>query len=143
MKDGLVRRIKTGADRDAVVELVVVRHLLRFLSPDDVRMAWSAIQADLWSHPTFPERLDLIWFQDPAQARLSASDGELATLIRSRPRKVQVVPLGELLAEVADSWRTYISSEWKGLAARQETERLGPQKRGRKAKGARIVQPGP
>ena len=105
VKDGLVRRFIGGADEASVVELVLVRHMLRFIASEEVGLAWAAIRDEILNDAAVPERLDLIWFQDPPQSVLARTDTELAVAIRTRPRKSQVIPLASLIEETAGAWR--------------------------------------
>jgi hypothetical protein len=141
VKVGLVRQIPSGADEQALLELILVRHMERWIGADATSLAWPAIQAEVLDQETVPDRLDLVWLLDPPQARVVTTDAGLAAAARERPKTLQVLPLAPVLGEAQESWRLYVAKEWNALSARREAQKLGNRKRGPKSKIARMVKP--
>ena len=141
VKAGLVRRITGGADAGAALELILVGHIDRVLGTEATAMLWPAIEPEILGRGTIPERLDLVWLLNSPEVRLVSTDGELASLARDRSRMLQVLPLAPIITAAQETWRLYVTMEWRSLRARRETAQIGRQKRGPKGKAARRAEP--
>lgn len=132
VKRGLLRSADQHGELD-VIEQAVVKVLLSTVPKSHVDLVWHELRPRLWS-TLIHRRMAVVWDPQARRVTVASDDTELADAVR-HGRPVQVVPVGDVVAEARRVYRVEAEAAARSAAARSDSRRAANRPQRREARG--------